>query len=177
MPRALAPALAAALIVCALVPVAGGAGPSASDLRQQRVELGARSHAAVLELYALDSQLSRARARLASARSEAARVRALRANVALRLGIARHALAVSNRALADRLRVLYEQGDADPVAVLLGAQSLDDAVTRLDDLHSEAAQDEAVIRQTGQARRSLLRLRSALAARQRHLDALSGEAE
>ena len=152
--------------MCALVPVAGGAGPSANDLRQRGVQLTARSHAAVLELYSLDSQLSRARARLASARSEAARVRALRANVALRLGIARHVLAVSNRALADRLRALYEQGDADPVAVLLGAQSLDDAVTRLDDLDSAAAQDEAVIRQTRQARRSLLRLRGALAARQ-----------
>src|SRR3954467_14990165 len=106
MPRALVPALVAGLIVCALVPVAGGAGPSASDLRQRGVRLSTRSHAAVLELYALDSQLSGARARLASARSEAARVRALRADVALRLGIARHALAVSNRALADRLRAL-----------------------------------------------------------------------
>jgi 3D (Asp-Asp-Asp) domain-containing protein len=165
------------VIVCALVPVAGGAGPSATDLRQRGVQLSARSHAAVLELYSLDSQLSGARARLASARSEAARVRALRANVALRLGIARHALAVSNRALADRLRVLYEQGDADPMAILLGAQSLDEAVTRLDDLHSAAVQDETVISQTRQARRSLLRLRATLAARQRHLDALAGEAQ
>jgi peptidoglycan DL-endopeptidase CwlO len=164
------------LIVCALVPVAGGAGPSASDLRQRGVQLSARSHAAVLELYSLDSQLSGARARLASARSEAARVRALRANVALRLGIARHVLAVSNRALADRLRVLYEQGEADPMAILLGAQSLDEAVTRLDDLRSAAVQDETVISQTREARRSLLRLRGALAARQRHLDALAGEA-
>ena len=177
LPRAVAPALAAGLIVCALVPVAGGAGPSASDLKQQSVQLSARSHAAVLELYALDSQLAGARVRLESARSQAARVRTLRANVALRLRIARRVLAVSNRALADRLRVLYEQGETDPVAVLLGAQSLDEAVTRLDDLHSLAAQDEAVIRQTRQARRSLLRLRGTLAARQRHLDALAGEAE
>ena len=177
LPRAVAPALAAGLLVCALVPVAVGAGPSANDLEQKSVQLSARSHAAVLDLYALDSQLTGARARLDSARSQAARVRALRANVALRLRIARHVLTVSDRALADRLRVLYEQGETDPVAVLLGSQSLDEAVTRLDDLHSLAAQDEAVIRQTRQARRSLLRLRGTLAARQRHLDALAGEAE
>ena len=174
--RALAPALAAGALVCALVPVAGGAGPSASQLRQQGTQLSFRSHAAVLDLYSLDAQLARARARLGTARADAARLRSLRANVSLRLRIAKHALAVSNRALADRLRVLYEQGDTDPLAVLLGAESLDDAVTKIDDLHSLAAQDQAVVRQTEHARTTLLRLRHVLAARQLHLDAVTTEA-
>src|SRR4029077_4397897 len=60
--------------------------------------------------------------------------------------------------------------------VLLGAESLEDAVTRIDDLHSLAAQDQAIVRQTEGGRRTLLRLRRVLVARQRHLDALSAEA-
>ena len=45
----------------------------------------------------------------------------------------------------DNLRRLYEQGDTDPLAVVLGAQSLDDAITQLDDLTRVADQSKQVV--------------------------------
>ena len=41
--------------------------------------------------------------------------------------------------------MLYKQGDVSALAVVLGAQSLDDAVTRLDDLNSVADQSQQVV--------------------------------
>ena len=48
-------------------------------------------------------------------------VRAERAAAQQRLRVARHSLSVTQVALAKRLQLLYEQGDSDPLAILLGA--------------------------------------------------------
>src|SRR5207245_5227177 len=105
----------------------------ADALRSANPTLSSRSHAALLGLYALDSQLSRAQRRLDALQAEAARIEHARNLVREQLAVAHNVLRVSQRQLALRLRTLYEQQDTDPLAIVLGAQSLDEAITGLDD--------------------------------------------
>src|SRR5918912_828132 len=136
----------------------GGAGSApallqrAHDLRAANTALAARSHAALLRLYSLDAQLARARARLDGLTAQAEAVRRQRVLTAKRLRIARHDVAAAEAQLGARLRQLYEQGDTDPLAVLLGAQSLDQALSGLDALDRSAALDRQLIGETRIAR-------------------------
>jgi 3D (Asp-Asp-Asp) domain-containing protein len=175
------PALAAGAALIALVPAASGRGSGspgqqASDLRQENAYLASRSRSVVLELYGLDSRLATARARLAAVTARVAALQKQQRVVKEGLGVARHAHGVSQQALADRVRQLYEQGDEDPLAVLLGASSLDEAVTRLDELHSMAEQDRAVVDQTHATGRRMKHLSRTLAARRAELGALRNQA-
>ena len=56
-------------------------------------------------------------------------------------------MAVAQEQLGQRLRQLYVEGDVDPLAVLLGAESLDDALAALDGLNRLAEQDTDIIDQ------------------------------
>jgi len=115
-------------------PAAAGPGTRASTLRAEENALAARLHGATLDLYALDSRLGSAQARLASLQREAASLRAQQAQLVQQISATKQTLAVSQRHLGANLRMLYEQGGTDPIAVILGAESLDDAVTTLDGL-------------------------------------------
>jgi 3D (Asp-Asp-Asp) domain-containing protein len=148
----------------------GGADPTsapadrARDLRAANATLEQRSSAALLGLYALDTRLSAARAELAALRRRATELSRQRAEVRLKLRLARRAFDVSRRQLAERLHLLYVQGQADPMAVLLGAQSLDDALDGIEELNRTAALNESVIAQTLAARKALRALARTLAA-------------
>jgi 3D (Asp-Asp-Asp) domain-containing protein len=166
------------LAIGLVVPGAGGADPSQSDaLRRQQNTLSARSHAALLSLYSLDSRLASVRAQLTSLRAEASVLRVEQARAAYEAAIARSAWHKSVYALGDRLRVMYEQGTTDTVSVLLGATSVDDAMTRLDDLERSARLNRMTIEQARRAERSLARLRRELAARAQRVQALEAQAE
>jgi 3D (Asp-Asp-Asp) domain-containing protein len=93
-----------------------------------------------------------------------------------RLAVARRSLSVAERDLSLRLQQLYEQGDTDPVAVVLGATSMSDALTGLDTLDRLASQDKLVLRQTRAARLDYAAQVRALAARERELAGLSQQA-
>jgi peptidoglycan DL-endopeptidase CwlO len=174
--------LGALLALSGLVP-ATVAADSASTLRdratqleQQNANLAAQSRGVVLELYSLDSRLARERARLVELRIRTAGVRANLAAARQQLRVARHTLVVSQRSLARRLQLLYEQGDADPVAVVLGASSVADALGSLDSLNRIADQDRAVIAQTQRAKRTATKLTRALQRKERELQSLTQEA-
>jgi 3D (Asp-Asp-Asp) domain-containing protein/peptidoglycan hydrolase CwlO-like protein len=175
--------LGLALVLSSLVPgtVAADSASSirerASQLSQQNNDLAGRSRGALLGLYALDSKLARERARLVALRIRTSEVRAERAAAQQRLQAARHSLSVSQVALAQRLQILYEQGDSDPLAVVLGASSVDEALSSLDSLDRLADQDRLVIEQTRRAKQRLTGITRALAARERSLGALADEAE
>ena len=67
----------------------------------------------------------------------------------LQIRIARHSTAIAQRSLAQRLRTLYEQGDVEPIEILLGSKNLDDAMTNLDNLSrmsQEGADDLAALK-------------------------------
>jgi 3D (Asp-Asp-Asp) domain-containing protein/peptidoglycan hydrolase CwlO-like protein len=174
--------LGALLALVGLLP-AGVAADSASSLRdrasrltQQNANLAARARGAVLELYSLDSQLARERARLVQLRIRTAEVKSDLAAARVRLRVAKHSLSAGQRSLARRLQLLYEQGDSDPVAVVLGASSVADALGNLDSLDRLADQDRAVIEQTRNAKRNAGNLTRALGAKERDLQRLAQEA-
>jgi 3D (Asp-Asp-Asp) domain-containing protein len=148
----------------------------ASELSQQNASLEARAHSALLELYALDSRLARERAHIVALRIETAQVRAARQAAQRRLTIARRSLSSAQHTLSVRLQQLYEQGDTDPVAVVLGSTSVNQALNSLDTMNRVAAQDKLVIKQTQQARRDYEAQTRTLASRERELNALSQQA-
>jgi peptidoglycan hydrolase CwlO-like protein len=169
----------AALTVVLVVPAAGGADPStrADALRAQNATLATRSHSALLGLYSLDTRLASARARLDGLRAQAAELRRERASLAVQLSVARSGIRISQRRLAARLRLLYEQGDVSILEIMLGSKTLDDAITTLDNLNRVASLDADVLAQVRDARRHLNGASAALSERQARLAATTRGAE
>ena len=162
-------AAGATAVGAGVIPAAQGAeSPSreAAELREQGALLAQRSRAAVLGLYALESELAHARAQLAAVRLRAAALADERARLRLQLRVAVRSLARSQRLLGERLRALYERGDVDPLDVVLGATSLEDALATLDGLTAAARQDRALAHQAATGRRTLTALSRTVASRQ-----------
>jgi 3D (Asp-Asp-Asp) domain-containing protein len=145
-------------------------------LRAANQGLAAQSHEALLELYALESRLARAESRLATLGERAAEVQRETERARGDLRLARNDLAESERGLAARLQALYVEGAVDPLAVLLGAQSLDEALEALDGLDRLAADDRSIIEQVRRARERLEASLARLKERDAELDALVIEA-
>ncbi len=83
---------------------------------------------------------------------------------------------VSQRLLASHLRALYEEGEPNALAILLGSSSLDDAVTRLNDLEQSARQGEAAATDTQRGREQLVQLANVLSSQVRDAQALEARA-
>jgi 3D (Asp-Asp-Asp) domain-containing protein len=149
---------------------------NASQLAQQNAYLAKQSRGVVLQLYALDSSLAREQARLVELRIRSAQVKADLAAARQRLRVARQTLYTEQRSLASRLQLMYEQGDSDPLAVVLGASSVADALGNLDSLDRIASQDRDIIVQTRAAKHTFDSLSRTLATKQRDLQALADQA-
>jgi 3D (Asp-Asp-Asp) domain-containing protein len=131
--------------------------------------LGSRTHQALLGLYSLDSQLQSWRLQVASLESRAAALRRQRTSLTEEIGAAQASLKTGQRQLAVELRALYERGNVDPVAVVLGAESLTKALGQLDDLSRVADQSRQIVAATTAAHHRLLRSRLLLAAEEARL--------
>jgi peptidoglycan DL-endopeptidase CwlO len=149
----------------------------AEPLRSANAEITARSHTVLLELYALDSQLGRAELRLAALRSEMEAVERRRESARAQLALVRRMLKEGEDRLSLRLRELYIEGDPDPLAVLLGASSLDEAITSLENLERFARQDREIVAQVRDARAAVHAALASLAARENELRSLTADAE
>jgi 3D (Asp-Asp-Asp) domain-containing protein len=167
----------------AAVPIALASGVSGlrsqgAELRAGAGSLDARASSATLELYALETQLRRARGdldALAARRTAVARDRVAARN---QLGIAKEAVRVSQSQLEVLVRALYEQPDrGDPLVVLLSAESLDEALAALDGLSRAAGESNRIIEQARGARTELAALDARLAGQEQELDGLSAAAE
>jgi peptidoglycan DL-endopeptidase CwlO len=165
-------ALASALLLGASL---AGAQNTAKLQKQQRV-LTVRSHTALLGLYALDSRLTQAHNELARIHARVAALHAEQAQVRQELTIVAHNLRVSQRALGNHLRVLYEEGEPDAIAILLGSSSLDAAVTRLNELERSARQRSNAVTDAQNGRTRLAELAATLAARVRDAQLLETHA-
>jgi 3D (Asp-Asp-Asp) domain-containing protein len=161
--RAAARLAGVSAVVLAVVSAAAAAPPAGNDASGVR----ARTHDALLDLYALDSRLSAARARLATLESQAARLREQQSLLSQQLSSTRRTLQGSQQRLAKNLRTLYEQGEIDPLAVVLGAQSLDEAVA----VTTNARERLTLLRSTIADRRA--RLDTAVASAKRTADDLA----
>ena len=170
------------LLLLASVPVALAADASglrsqAASLRADDNSLEARANAATLELYALEAELGRARSAVKSVAARQAVVARDRATARKQLAIARTALHASESQLADLVRALYEQsGATDPLAILLGAESLEEALTGLDSLSRAAGESNRIIEQARSSRQRLAALDARLAAREAELTQLAAAA-
>jgi len=160
-------------VVAASVPIALAAeaspNPRTADLRSQEASLGAQAQTALLELYALETAVAAARSRTAALAARQEELRRRHASARAQLVRATQTARVSQLRLAELVRVLYEEGELDPVAILLGSESLDEALTSLDGLDRASQENIRVADQAKAARRLLLRLDARLSARQREL--------
>jgi peptidoglycan DL-endopeptidase CwlO len=148
----------------------------AEKLRAQSTGLSAQAHTVLLELYALETQLAGAEARLAALRSKQAELEDEEASARRQLAAARSTLRAAEHALARRLQILYVEGEVDPLAVLLGAESLDEALSALEGLGRMADQDVSILDQVRRARGQLKRSLTALKERQAELQAVVDDA-
>jgi 3D (Asp-Asp-Asp) domain-containing protein len=149
----------------------------ADDLRRQQTGLSARSHTALLSLYALDSRLAQAQAELARLRARTGALRVELRDVRQQASIVEGSLRASHRLLGDRLRTLYAEGEPDAIAVLLGATSMDEAVTRLDELERSARMGAQAATDARAGRAKLRGLATKIAAQLREVQALETRAE
>ena len=163
--RGLRAALVAAFvaILAALqLPAAIGAGsPSrlherAQELRNENSALAGQARATWLSSVTLSTRLEQNRAALIRFRARADKISAQRVEAEQTLRLARRTLQISQRRLADRLRQLYEQGPTDPMSVLVGATSVDEAINGIENLHRIAGLDRQVIEAAKNARAHLL---------------------
>jgi 3D (Asp-Asp-Asp) domain-containing protein len=168
-----------ALILGSFLTAARGAGSTkpADALRRQQSGLAARSQSALLGLYALDSRLAQARGQLGRLRARVDALRLEQQQVQSEAAIVSGNLRAAQLLLGTHLRRLYEEGEPNAMAILLGANSLDDAVTRLDDLERTAHQGAQAVSDARDGRAKLNRLDAALSSRVQEVQALELEAE
>jgi 3D (Asp-Asp-Asp) domain-containing protein/peptidoglycan hydrolase CwlO-like protein len=164
-------ALFAAVTGLQLPAASGAESPSglreqADSLRAENGSLHARERTAWLSLVSLETRLEQSRAALMRLTLRTTRIERELVEAEHRLGIARRAVHISEQRLAMRVRALYEQGEADPLAVVLGSSSIGEAMEGLESLDRAAAQDRDYIRQAKRARANLVSLTRALAARE-----------
>jgi 3D (Asp-Asp-Asp) domain-containing protein len=167
---ALAAVLALTAASAALAAPGSGTPTAASSRAGTAQQLDTRTHRALLSLYALDSQLQSWRARLASLEQAAAGLRERRASLRDGLAAARATLRTGQHRLALELRVAYERGSVDPVAVVLGAKSLSTGLNQLDDLSRAAGQSRQIVAAASAAHRRLLQSQRRLAVEQVRLE-------
>jgi 3D (Asp-Asp-Asp) domain-containing protein len=136
----------------------------------------AREQALVLELYGLDSRLDAARRSLDSVDRTAAELGRERASLAARLHAASRTLRNAQRLLSAELRALYEDAQPDPLAVVLGSSSLQDALDGVDELARASSATESVVAQSRTARADVRLLARELAVRERELRRLRASA-
>jgi peptidoglycan DL-endopeptidase CwlO len=161
-----------ALLAALQLPAASGAGSSselrqrAQSLRDENTALAGQARAAWLSSVSLGTRLEETRAGLVRLQARTRSIAAERAEADESLRLARRTLTLSQQRLARRLRLLYEQGDTDPMAVLVGAESIEDALTGLESIHRIARQDRIVIEQAEAARARLIAATKRLAAQE-----------
>lgn len=145
-------------------------------LRSTRVALAASERAALLQLYALDTSLDRARGRLAVVEQELESVRHRRDTARHQLGVARRTLALADARLGAQLRAIYERDNPDVLGVLFGAASLDEVITGLDNVNRATTSTGDLIAQTRAARNQVARVLGRLDRRTARLAALRATA-
>ena len=144
---ALVIALAAAAYVLAAVPASADPTVASKEAEAQSV-LG--------EIQQLDSSLGRAIEAYNTANVKLKRIKHNLSSNTYALASAKKSLKSAQRQLSARLVDLYTSGDQNPgLAVLLGASSLDDMLSRMDAVDRVSHQDELVLRQVARFRREV----------------------
>jgi len=157
-----------ATALASVLPAAGAEPVSqlqaqADELRRANESLESEQATAQADLGSLESQLASTRSRLAKLRARGVVLARKQTEARLQLKVARDGLKISQRRLAERVRALYEQGKPEPLAVILGAESIDQAVSGVDHLDRMADEDRSFIRTARSARTKMISLTAKLA--------------
>jgi cystine transport system substrate-binding protein len=169
-------ALGLALLSALLLGASLAGAQNTASLKQHQRVLVSRSHGALLGLYALDSRLAQARSQLAQIHARVVALHDEQRQLEAELKIVARNLQVSQRLLATHLRTLYEEGEPNALAILLGSSSLDDAVTRLNELDQSARQGEDAVTDSQRGRAKLSELADTLASQVRQAESLEARA-
>jgi peptidoglycan DL-endopeptidase CwlO len=167
------------LLVLALTLLLGASlagAQNTAQLRQHQRALADKSHGALLGLFALDSRLARARTELTRIHARVTQLQSEQHQVRAELTVVAKNLRVSQRLLGAHLRTLYEEGEPNAIAILLGANSLDDAVTRLNEIEQSARQGANAVQDTRNGRERLAQLAERLDAQLREAQTLGARA-
>jgi 3D (Asp-Asp-Asp) domain-containing protein len=167
----LATAACGCVLACLAAGSASGTGPASrvATLSADAAAVATKQRAAILDLYSLDERLATAEGHLAGLQAEAATLRSERATLGHALRLARTDARLSQSRLALRLRFIYEHGNTSSLDFVMGARSLGDAITALDDFNRVAASNASVLLQVRSAQHHLSVLTRTLAARERTL--------
>jgi 3D (Asp-Asp-Asp) domain-containing protein/peptidoglycan hydrolase CwlO-like protein len=163
-------------VTAALISVGGARADDPASLRQEADRLRNQAHEALLDLYALETKLGRAEQRMAALEQKAAALERREEAARQRLDLARQAVARADEGLAARLRALYIEGEIDPLAVLLGAQSFEEAISTLEGFDNVARQDKEILAQVRATRVAVSVALRELAARSAEVRALVTQA-
>jgi peptidoglycan hydrolase CwlO-like protein len=149
----------------------------AERLETANADLDREESRALLELYALESNLHRAEGRAASLRERIVELEQREASARRSLDVAKTSERSAQQALADRVRALYVEGKPDPLEVILGASSLGELVDAIDSVNRVADHDERIIDQVRDARRELRAALRQLAEQEVELRQLAADAD
>jgi peptidoglycan hydrolase CwlO-like protein len=143
-------------LLCVVVATASAAPPiSAKQAEAQRV---------LAQLQQLDSaaQVANSRYQLANAKLQILHQKLSENTQAL--GVARANLTAARKALAEQLVAVYTSNasDSSSLAVILGARSLDDLVSRLETVNTVTTQNSSLVREVMSYQRAIVRHRALL---------------
>jgi 3D (Asp-Asp-Asp) domain-containing protein/predicted nucleic acid-binding Zn-ribbon protein len=160
-----------------LLPAAGAQRREpAASLRATQQQLSRQEQSALLDLYSLEAQLAQARGRVAEIeRRQAALEQVSQAMQRDLVGVTL-SMDAAQQELQQQLRRLYEQPSPDPIAVVLGAQSLNEALTSIDNLERVARQSSNIVHETRATRERLHKLKGQLEVQRARLTALRASA-
>ncbi len=134
-------------------------------LKKKSAALAEQSRQALVQLYALESRLQQARAELERIETRAAALAGQQRSATLRYRAAQETMGIAQQRLGQQLRLLYEQDEPDPIAVVLGATSLTEAIEGLEGLSRTARATESVIARARASRTLVARTQHELAIR------------
>jgi len=169
-------AAAGLAVAAALFSAAGALADDPASLRQEADRLRTQANQALLDLYALETKVGHAERRVAALEQRAAVLERLQNAARLRLELAREAVAEADERLAERLRALYIAGEVDPLAVLFGAQSFEEAISTIEGFDDVASQDKEILAQVRTTRVAVRVALRELAARTAEVSALVTQA-
>jgi 3D (Asp-Asp-Asp) domain-containing protein/peptidoglycan hydrolase CwlO-like protein len=149
----------------------------AADARAALERAQAAESDALLQLFAADSAVSRARVRAADLRTQAQAQEDRVADARREVRIGRSNLDVARADLATRVTAAYRAGTIDPIVVLLSASSLTDALDGIDIVNRVSARDAGLIANVEHGLTASRRAEQLLVAEQRRLDAASAAAD
>jgi cell wall-associated NlpC family hydrolase len=140
--RRILPALLLAL--AAMLSAAGGATAEPAELERQQ----ARAQDVLAQVREMDAELGKAVESYNAANLRLAQIEADLARNRRHLVLARRNLGTAETRLAERVVALYVSGsDTSTVGVLLGAESLDDLIDRIETANRVSEQDASTLRQ------------------------------